>query len=299
MNFKEEQAEATETLKLINAFSDASGAWAAQQHSAEEGFCFLLSPLLLMPQEAIFHAVSYTGSKLASKARGLRVLIIDNYDSFTYNLVQLYAVITGVAPVILCNDAPREEIDSLLPHIDFIVISPGPGRPEREEDFGACRRLLLQSEIPVFGVCLGLQGLAHVYGCEISTAREPMHGRLSCIDHDGGALATTSTTTGAYASLSASSSSSPLSSISPSLLFEGVPQGFSAVRYNSLVVSRHALQKCALASSCLRVCAWSRDDPDEVMGLVHVTNHVAAVQFHPESVCSEMGARIMENFAKR
>lgn len=119
-------------------------------------------------------------------ATGLRTLIIDNYDSFTYNLFQYLHEINGVVPVVVYNNTPWQKVEKLLPQVDNIVISPGPGHPERPEDFGICRRVLLDDsvKIPVLGVCLGLQGLVTTFGGVVTHAPEPMHGRISQIIHD-------------------------------------------------------------------------------------------------------------------
>src|SRR5262245_46263394 len=110
----------------------------------------------------------------------MKVLIVDNYDSFTYNLFQLVGKLTGTPPIVARNDQITwEQIIDLAP--DGIVLSPGPGHPANERDFGVCRRVLLESKVPVFGVCLGLQGLAQVFGGNVLHAPEAVHGRASAI----------------------------------------------------------------------------------------------------------------------
>ncbi|MEJ7742591.1 MAG: aminodeoxychorismate/anthranilate synthase component II [Nocardioidaceae bacterium] len=113
---------------------------------------------------------------------GMRTLIIDNYDSFTYNLFHLVAEVTGVPPEVVRNDEPgwtTAELD----RFDNVVISPGPGRPERQADFGICADAIRAASRPLLGVCLGHQGLAAVLGGEIGAAPEPVHGRQSQVVH--------------------------------------------------------------------------------------------------------------------
>jgi para-aminobenzoate synthetase len=187
--------------------------------------------------------------------RAMRTLLIDNYDSFTFNLFHLLGEVNGDEPIVVRNDELTwEELAAL--RVDNIVISPGPGRPERERDVGISLKALLSAEVPLLGVCLGHQALAHITGGAIRHAPEVMHGRTSPIHHDGCGL------------------------------FAGVPQGFTAVRYHSLVVG-------AVPAS-LRVTAWT---PDQVvMGLEHRTRPLWGVQFHPESICTEHGRTLVRNF---
>ena len=189
-------------------------------------------------------------------AKSLKTLIVDNYDSFTYNLYQLVGKITGVPPIVVRNDELTwDQLRELSP--DNIILSPGPGRPENPRDFGICQRILLESTVPVFGVCLGLQGMSHVFGGRVEHAPEAVHGRSSAIFHDG------------------------------SYLFAGIPQGFEAVRYHSLTVPQPVPE-------CLRVTAWTSDDI--VMGLAHRDRPLFGVQFHPESIGTEYGEQLLRNF---
>src|SRR6185437_12807499 len=136
----------------------------------------------------------------------VKTLLIDNYDSFTYNLFQLLAEVNGDEPHVVRNDAaPWAELERLP--FDNVVISPGPGRPERQGDFGICGEAIAQARVPLLGVCLGHQGLSSIHGGSVSPAAEAMHGRVSTVRHDG------------------------------SPLFEGIPPDFQAVRYHSLVVA--------------------------------------------------------------
>lgn len=185
----------------------------------------------------------------------LKVLLLDNYDSYTYNLFQQLARVGGREPLVVRNDElTREELEAL--DVDAIVISPGPGHPDRTRDFGICGAAL-DSATPVLGVCLGHQGLAVRYGGRVEPAVEPVHGRHSAIHHLG---------TG---------------------LFEGIPQGFAAVRYHSLVVHTPL-------PACLEATAFTSEGL--VMGLRHRDRPQWGVQFHPESIGTEYGDRIIASF---
>jgi para-aminobenzoate synthetase len=189
----------------------------------------------------------------------MRTLLIDNYDSYTFNLFHLLGEVNGgVEPIVVRNDElPWEELVALAP--DNIVISPGPGRPEHSRDAGVSLDVLRHAEVPVLGVCLGHQELAYALGGTVEHAREVMHGRLSAIRHDG---------TG---------------------LFAGVPQDFLAVRYHSLVVGA--------VPDELRVNAWT--DDGVIMGLEHRTRPLFGVQFHPESISTRHGRELLANFRDR
>jgi para-aminobenzoate synthetase len=187
--------------------------------------------------------------------RQMRTLLIDNYDSFTFNLFHLLGEVNGDEPIVVRNDElPWDELAALP--VDNVVISPGPGRPERDRDVGVSLDVLRRAQVPVLGVCLGHQALAHVTGGAIEHAPEVMHGRLSSIHHDGRGL------------------------------FAGIPQGFAAVRYHSLVVGACPAE--------LHVTAWTPDAI--VMGLEHRTRPVWGVQFHPESISTEHGRTLVRNF---
>ncbi|WP_328594246.1 aminodeoxychorismate synthase component I [Actinomadura macrotermitis] len=183
-------------------------------------------------------------------------LLIDNYDSYTYNLFQLLAAVNGIPPVVFHNDDPRlPELE--LRDFDSIVISPGPGRPQAGRDLGHVTRLLEEARAPVLGVCLGHQALAHMEGGDVVPALLPRHGHLTVVRHDGDGL------------------------------FEGIPQNFRAVRYHSLVVAE------PLPDS-LVATAWAEDGM--VMGLRHKHLPRWGVQFHPESIATEHGERLLANF---
>ncbi len=186
----------------------------------------------------------------------LKTLLIDNYDSFTYNLFQLLAEANGEEPLVVRNDeASWAELSRL--EFDNVVISPGPGRPDREDDFGVCAAAIRSSNLPLLGVCLGHQGLGALYGAAIVPAPEPVHGRLSAVLHDD------------------------------SPLFAGIPREFQAVRYHSLCVEQPLPPE-------LRGIAWTSDGV--LMAVEHQERPLWGVQFHPESVCTEHGRRLLANF---
>jgi para-aminobenzoate synthetase len=185
----------------------------------------------------------------------MRTLLIDNHDSYTYNVFHLLAGVAGEEPIVVDNDAISWRALSRW-DFDAIVLSPGPGSPDRWHDFCVCNDILRYSEIPVLGVCLGHQGLGHLLDGKVNTAPEAMHGRLSKIHHQG---------TG---------------------LFEGIPQGFPVVRYHSLAITDMGPDG--------NVTAWA--DDGVVMGIEHRRRPMWGVQFHPESVATEHGQALIRNF---
>jgi para-aminobenzoate synthetase len=186
----------------------------------------------------------------------MSTLLIDNYDSYTYNVFHLLAAVRGEEPIVIHNDMVTWRALSRW-DFDAIVLSPGPGHPRRWHDFGVCADILRFSQVPVLGVCLGHQGLGQVLDGLVDTAPVAMHGRLSRVKHLGEGL------------------------------FADIPQDFSVVRYHSLAVSG------ALGPDG-RVTAWTEDGV--VMGLEHRTRPLWGVQFHPESIATEHGRRLVENF---
>lgn len=201
-------------------------------------------------------AILATSRRSALPRRPLKTLLIDNYDSFTYNLFQLLAEVNGAEPVVVRNDeASWDELARL--GCDNVVVSPGPGRPERPGDFGVCADAIRDSAVPLLGVCIGHQGLGALHGAAVVPAPEPMHGRISAVLHDD------------------------------SPLFAGIPREFAAVRYHSLCVEQPLPPE-------LRGIAWTSDGV--LMALEHRARPLWGVQFHPESVCTEHGRRLLENF---
>jgi para-aminobenzoate synthetase len=186
----------------------------------------------------------------------MRTLLVDNHDSYTYNVFHLLAAASGSEPVVVNNDAVSWRVLSRS-DFDAIVLSPGPGRPERWHDFGVCRDILRYSEIPVLGICLGHQGIGNLLEGDVSTAPMAMHGRLSHVRH------------------------------SDSGIFEGIPQDFSVVRYHSLAITSPVGPEG-------HETAWS--DDGVVMGVEHDSRPMWGVQFHPESIATEHGRAIAENF---
>ncbi|GAB4344499.1 MAG: aminodeoxychorismate/anthranilate synthase component II [Candidatus Abyssubacteria bacterium] len=185
------------------------------------------------------------------------ILIIDNYDSFTYNLVQ-YVGVSRPDFVVYRNDKITvEEIAALSP--DRIIISPGPGTPL---DAGVSNDVILNfaSKIPILGVCLGHQCMGHVYGGDVVRADRLMHGKTSMIYHVRNEL------------------------------FQDVPNPFEATRYHSLIVKRDTLP------DCLEITAYTKEG--EIMGLKHKEYPLYGVQFHPESILTRDGPKIIGNFLR-
>lgn len=188
----------------------------------------------------------------------MRILVIDNYDSFTHNLVQ-YLGELGAEPVVFRNDvldlAGVRELSC-----EGIVISPGPGHPAERRYFGVCADVLREVSpwVPTLGVCLGHQGIGLLFGGRIVGASQLRHGKTSRIYHDGRGV------------------------------FRGLPNGFRAARYHSLVLDRSSLPEVLELSA--------ESDDGEVMGVRHRHFPIEGIQFHPESVLTEHGKRILANF---
>lgn len=187
----------------------------------------------------------------------MRTVILDNYDSFTFNLYQ-YLGELDERPLVYRNDKiTLAELVALRP--ERIIVSPGPGNPEDPAYFGICRQVILElgPKIPILGVCLGHQGICAAFGGRVVRAPQVMHGKTSMCTHDN------------------------------SELFAGLPQPFEVMRYHSLMAEQSSFP------DCLKVIA--RTD-DVIMGLRHKVHPIYGVQFHPESIGTPAGRRLVENF---
>lgn len=186
----------------------------------------------------------------------MTTLIIDNYDSYTYNLYQLFAKVEGEEPLVIKND--QMDFESLKKlAFDKLVISPGPGSPENDKDFGLSKRAIEELDLPIFGVCLGQQGIYMLSGGKVGQAEKPMHGILSEIYHKEKGI------------------------------FEGIKQGIKVTRYHSLVCKKPVPQD-------IEIEAWTEDHI--IMAISHKKKPIWAVQFHPESILTEYGQKMVENF---
>jgi anthranilate synthase component 2 len=188
--------------------------------------------------------------------REARVVVVDHHDSYTWNLVHLVASVTGTLPEVVQHDATTA---AHVLSFDHVVLSPGPGHPADPADFSVGREVLLAGTVPVLGVCLGLQGLVTAYGGLVERV-EPAHGDVASVHHDGQGV------------------------------FAGLPSPYAAVRYHSLAATR--------VPDALVVTATCSDahGGEVVMGVRHRSLPLHGVQFHPESVLSEHGARLVANF---
>lgn len=208
---------------------------------------------------AFFHALKPT-----ILANGIiMLLMIDNYDSFTYNVVQYLAELKADVQVYRNDEIALDKISALSP--ERIVISPGPCTPN---EAGVSMETIKEfaGKVPLLGICLGHQSLGQVFGGEVVRAREVMHGKISPIYHNGEGV------------------------------FTGLPSPFNATRYHSLVVDKASLP------DCLEITAWTQTEDgevDEIMGLRHKELMVEGVQFHPESILSEHGHQMLNNFLQQ
>lgn len=211
----------------------------------------------------------------------MNVLIIDNYDSFTFNLYQYVGEILQTldsdkeASVIVKRNNEITLADVEAMNLDRIIISPGPGSPDDPAYFGICSEVIetLGKTVPLLGVCLGMQGIAHVFGGDVVRASVPMHGKVSSIRHDNSGI------------------------------YQGLPQELEIMRYHSLVVKADTIPSCLTITSvvandsCAELSfAESALTGDEIMGLAHKDYPIQGVQFHPESFATEGAKRLLSNF---
>ncbi|HEY3094751.1 MAG TPA: aminodeoxychorismate/anthranilate synthase component II [Nitrososphaera sp.] len=189
----------------------------------------------------------------------MKILVIDNYDSFVYNIAQILGEL-GAEPIVVRNDKiTLEQVKAMDP--DGIVISPGPGHPADRKYFGVCTDVIREvgPKTPILGVCLGHQGIVHAYGGKVINAKKVRHGKTSSIQY------------------------------SSDRLFENVANPFRATRYHSLVAEQDSIPEC------LEVTAKALDD-GEIMAIRHKKYPIEGVQFHPESVLTDEGRKMLQNF---
>lgn len=209
----------------------------------------------------------------------MKVLIVDNYDSFTFNLYQYVGEILSVTHahqfevIVKRNDEiTLDEVKALQP--SHIIISPGPGTPEDKEYFGICSDIIteLGKVTPIMGVCLGMQGITHCFGGHIVRSPVPMHGKVSSIQHDGLGL------------------------------YENIPQNLEVMRYHSLMADPKCLPDCLEVTSVVMkhesVNSFSEAALKgcEIMGVRHKEYPIEGIQFHPESFATEGGQALLKNF---
>ncbi|GAB6861163.1 anthranilate synthase component II [Haloplanus litoreus] len=202
----------------------------------------------------------------------MRVLVVDNFDSFTYNLVEYISdhpdPLTGepITVEVLKNTATMEAVRAVDP--DAIVVSPGPGHPKNDRDVGVTNAVLreVSREVPTLGVCLGLEAAVFAYGGTVGHAPEPIHGKASPVDHDGEGV------------------------------FAGLDQGFRAGRYHSLVAT--SVPDCFDVSATTIHTDAEGVDHELVMGVRHRDYPIECVQFHPESVLTAAGHDVIDNFLR-
>ncbi|HIG65559.1 MAG TPA: aminodeoxychorismate/anthranilate synthase component II [Methyloprofundus sp.] len=192
-----------------------------------------------------------------------KVVMVDNYDSFTYNLVQYFGELGADVTVVRNDEVSIDDIHALNP--DRIVISPGPCTP-KQAGISVATILHFAGSVPILGVCLGHQSIGHAFGGNIVHAKSIMHGKVSPVFHNSSGV------------------------------FKGLNNPFTATRYHSLVIDQQTLP------DCLEVTAWTQDEQgniDEIMGVSHKELDIEGVQFHPESILTEHGHDMLRNFLER
>jgi len=189
----------------------------------------------------------------------MKFLILDNYDSFVYNLAQIFGELNIVVDVIRNNQITLQKIKSN--NYDAIIISPGPGTVENKNDFGICNNVIsnIGKSVPILGICLGHQGIIKCFGGTINIAKNILHGKTSIIEHYNDPI------------------------------FNDIPNPFYGTRYNSLIANKRIIP------SVLKIIARSKDD-NEIMGVTHKKLLIKGVQFHPESIMTKEGKKILKNF---
>lgn len=193
----------------------------------------------------------------------IKLVMIDNYDSFTYNLVQYFGELGAEVTVVRNDEVSIADIEALRP--DKLVISPGPCTP-KEAGISVESILHFAGKLPILGVCLGHQSIGFAFGGDVIHAKKIMHGKTSAVYHHNVGV------------------------------FKGLNNPFTATRYHSLVIAQNTLP------DCLEVTAWTQDESggiDEIMGVRHKTLDIEGVQFHPESILTEHGHDILRNFLER
>lgn len=196
----------------------------------------------------------------------MKILIIDNYDSFTFNLYQYIGEILTMQNKKFSLDVFKNDEITLgsikKNRYDKIIISPGPGNPSDPSYFGVCKDVIekLGKHTPILGVCLGMQGIGYIFGGKVIKAKEPMHGKISAITHDGKGL------------------------------FKNLPQDIDVMRYHSLIIEKKSI------TDCLEITATTKGKNKEIMGLRHRVYPIEGVQFHPESFATEGGKLLLKNF---
>ena len=202
--------------------------------------------------------------------RNIHILLIDNYDSFTYNLQHLLAVVPNVTLTVKRNDEDfLKELES--GHYAGVVIGPGPGSPEDEHYFGFNKRVILDfgtKGLPILGVCLGFQGIYHCFGGQLKVANLPMHGKVSELQIENNGL-----------------------------ILQGIPNGARVMRYHSIMVDlEQTIPECLECLAYTGMGLSQEWNGRELMALEHKEHPIYGVQFHPESFATEYGKRVIENF---